>query len=38
LGLQDLETMPFCMATLFNFQNRLNDHFIRFLLKLSGYN
>jgi len=29
LGLQDLETMPFCMATLFNFQNRLNDHFIR---------
>lgn len=29
LGLQDLERMPFCMATLFNFQNRLNDHFIR---------
>jgi len=29
LGLNDLETMPFCMATLFNFQNRLNDHFIK---------
>ncbi|UCF13365.1 MAG: transposase [Thermoplasmatales archaeon] len=29
LGLDDLETMPFCPATLFNFQNRLNDHFIR---------
>ncbi len=29
LGLDDLERMPFCMATLFNFQNRLIDHFIR---------
>lgn len=29
LGLDDLVTMPFCPATLFNFQNRLNDHFIR---------
>lgn len=29
LGLDDLESMPFCMATLFNFQNRLNDHFIK---------
>jgi hypothetical protein len=28
LGLDDLVTMPFCPATLFNFQNRLNDHFI----------
>ena len=29
LGLDDLVTMPFCCATLFNFQNRLNDHFIK---------
>jgi hypothetical protein len=29
LGLDDLERMPFCMATLFNFQNRLIDHFIK---------
>lgn len=29
LGLDNLFTMPFCMATLFNFQNRLNDHFIK---------
>jgi len=29
LGLDNLVTMPFCPATLFNFQNRLNDHFIR---------
>ena len=29
LGLDDLVTMPFCPATIFNFQNRLNDHFIR---------
>lgn len=29
LGLDDLVTMPFCPATLFNFQNRLNDHFIK---------
>lgn len=29
LGLDDLETIPFCQATLFNFQNRLNDHFIK---------
>jgi len=26
LGLDDLETMPFCRATLFNFQNRLSEH------------
>ena len=29
LGLDDLETMPFCRATLFNFQNRLSEHFTR---------
>ena len=29
LGLDDLVTMPFCCATLFNFQNRLNQHFIK---------
>ena len=28
LGLDDLETMPFCPATLFNFQNRIQDHFL----------
>ena len=28
-GLDDLITMPFCYATLFNFQNRLNDHFVK---------
>lgn len=28
LGLDDLTSMPFCQATLFNFQNRLNDHFV----------
>ena len=28
LGVDDLTSMPFCMATLFNFQNRLNEHFI----------
>ena len=27
LGLDSLETMPFCPATLFNFQNRLSRHF-----------
>lgn len=27
LGLDDLETMPFCRATIFNFQNRLSSHF-----------
>jgi hypothetical protein len=27
LGLDDIETMPFCRATLFNFQNRLSEHF-----------
>lgn len=27
LGLDSLETMPFCPATLFNFQNRLSTHF-----------
>lgn len=29
LGLDDLETMPFCPATLFNFQNRIYEHFIK---------
>lgn len=29
LGLDDLTSMPFCSATLFNFQNRLNDHFVK---------
>jgi hypothetical protein len=29
LGLDDLETMPFCRATLFNFQNRLNEHYTK---------
>ncbi|MFH2025980.1 MAG: transposase, partial [bacterium] len=29
LGLDDLEQMPFCMATLFNFQNRVINHFIK---------
>lgn len=28
LGLDDMESMPFCMATLFNFQTRLNNHLI----------
>ncbi len=28
LGLKQLEDMPFCMATLFNFQNRINTHFV----------
>jgi hypothetical protein len=28
LGLRHLEETPFCMATLFNFQNRLNIHFV----------
>jgi len=28
LGLDDIDRMPFCEATLFNFQNRLSDHFI----------
>lgn len=28
LGLDDLETIPFCPATLFNFQNRINEHFV----------
>ena len=27
LGLDTLDEMPFCPATLFNFQNRLSDHF-----------
>jgi hypothetical protein len=27
LGLDDLQSMPFCMATLFNFQNRLSAHY-----------
>jgi hypothetical protein len=29
LGLDDVETMPFCRSTLFNFQNRLSEHFTR---------
>jgi hypothetical protein len=29
LGLDDLETMPFCRSTLFNFQNRLSEHFVK---------
>ena len=29
LGLDDLETMPFCLATLFNFQNRLTEYYIK---------
>jgi len=29
LGLDSIDEMPFCMATLFNFQNRLNTHFIK---------
>ena len=29
LGLNDLESMPFCEATLFNFQNRLKDHYFQ---------
>ena len=29
LGFDDLENILFCPATLFNFQNRLNDHTIR---------
>ncbi|MGQ9616493.1 MAG: transposase [Spirochaetota bacterium] len=27
LGLDSIESMPFCPATLFNFQNRLSKHF-----------
>jgi len=27
-GLDDVETMPFCPATLFNFQNRLTSHYM----------
>ena len=29
LGLDALDEIPFCPATLFNFQNRLNDHFVK---------
>lgn len=29
LGLDNLHEMPFSPATLFNFQNRLNDHFVK---------
>ena len=29
LGLDDIETMPFCRATLFNFQNRLSEYYTR---------
>jgi hypothetical protein len=29
LGLDTLDEMPFCPATLFNFQNRLSDHFTK---------
>ena len=28
LGLDSIDAMPFCSATIFNFQNRLNKHFI----------
>lgn len=28
LGLDSIDAMPFCPATIFNFQNRLNTHFI----------
>ena len=28
LGLKDISEIPFCQASLFNFQNRLNKHFI----------
>ncbi len=27
LGLDAIDDIPFCPASLFNFQNRLNDHF-----------
>jgi len=29
LGLDSIDEMPFCTATIFNFQNRLNNHFIK---------
>jgi len=29
LGLDSIDEMPFCMATIFNFQNRLNKYFIK---------
>ena len=29
LGLDTLEEVPFCQATLFNFQNKMNEHFIK---------
>ncbi|MBU1087770.1 MAG: transposase [Candidatus Omnitrophica bacterium] len=29
LGLDSIDAMPFSPATLFNFQNRINDHFVR---------
>ena len=29
LGLDDIETMPFCRSTLFNFQNRLSEYYTR---------
>jgi hypothetical protein len=29
LGLDDLETMPFCRSTLFNFQNHLSEYLIK---------
>lgn len=28
LGLQQIDEIPFCPATLFNFQNRLNEHYV----------
>jgi len=28
LGVDSMDEMPFCPATLFNFQNKLNDHFV----------
>jgi hypothetical protein len=29
LSLDDLETLPFCPATLYNFQNRISEHFVQ---------
>ena len=28
LGLKKLDDIPFCLATIYNFQNRLNKHFV----------
>ena len=29
LGIKEIEDLPFCMATIFNFQNKLNEHYIK---------